>query len=140
MPHPAHFICARWCKFHLATYVGDYIVSTVGEYWPERGIREIHAKIHDQKWFEKNRHLKGDYFDAAYMKRFGYEDIGYERKYETMVFKAIPAPEGDEEACCPWRIDVSNEIDFEPYNKSADAAAGHMRLCEKWSAPVKVEP
>lgn len=32
MPHPAHFIGASSCEFRLATYVGDYIVSTVGEY------------------------------------------------------------------------------------------------------------
>lgn len=31
MPHPAHFIAARHCDFRLATYVGGYIVSTVGE-------------------------------------------------------------------------------------------------------------
>lgn len=28
----AHFICGRWCRFHLATKVGKYLISTVGEY------------------------------------------------------------------------------------------------------------
>ena len=32
MPHPAHFCAAQWCKFFLNTYVGKYIVSTIGEY------------------------------------------------------------------------------------------------------------
>jgi hypothetical protein len=34
MPHPAHFIGRQDCKFFLATYVGRWIVSTVGEYLP----------------------------------------------------------------------------------------------------------
>ena len=67
--HPGHFICARWCRFHLCTQVGKWLVSTVGEYWPERAVREIHAHCHDPKWFAENRNLKGDYFDSAYMKR-----------------------------------------------------------------------
>jgi len=31
MPHAAHFCCGSRCQFVLATYVGGYIVSTVGE-------------------------------------------------------------------------------------------------------------
>jgi hypothetical protein len=27
----AHFICADRCQFHLATFVGNYVISTVGE-------------------------------------------------------------------------------------------------------------
>jgi hypothetical protein len=132
MPHPAHFICARDCQFHLATYVGGYVVSTVGELWPERSSRETHAEVYDPKWLTENRHLKGDNFDHAYMQKFGFETIGDERKYETMVFKARRAT--DKETCCPWRIDVSNEKDFEGYNTPDAAYAGHMRLCKKWSA------
>ncbi|MCH7681711.1 hypothetical protein IID10_20485 [candidate division KSB1 bacterium] len=30
MPHVAHFICGKDCKFHLATYFNGYIVSTIG--------------------------------------------------------------------------------------------------------------
>ncbi len=61
MPHPAHLCVANYCRFHLATYVGKYIVSTVGEYRPERAI----------------------------MEEFGFEEIGTGRKYETMVFRAV---------------------------------------------------
>ena len=35
MPHPAHYCAANNCRFRLATCVGAYIVSTVGEYFPE---------------------------------------------------------------------------------------------------------
>jgi hypothetical protein len=86
--HAGHFILGHRCRFHLCTQVGKYLVSTVGELWHERGSREIHARIVDPAWFDANRHRLGDDFDAAYFKRFGYDAIGCDRKYETMVFKA----------------------------------------------------
>ena len=76
MPHAGHFILGRECQFRLNTYVGKYIVSTVGELWNDRQIREIHASVFDPEWLKKNKHLKGDYFDAAYFKEFGFEKIG----------------------------------------------------------------
>ena len=129
MPHPAHFICSSDCRFFLSTKVGDYIISTVGELWQDRQVREIHAQVYDPKWLEENKSLKGDYFDHAYMKKFGYADIGCDRKFETMVFKAVKA----KEKCCPFRIDVSNEVDFNSYNEADKAYAGHYKLCEKWA-------
>ncbi len=27
-----HFMCSQWCRFHLCTKVGPWLVSTVGEY------------------------------------------------------------------------------------------------------------
>ena len=101
MPHCGHFICGDKCRFHLNTYVGNYIVSTIGELWFERKpreIREFHAEVQDKSWFKKNIHLKGDEFDAAYFKRFGYEELGDGRKYETMVFKAYKSTD----KCCPY--------------------------------------
>jgi len=131
MPHPAHFICARDCEFFLSTYVGKYIVSTVGELWLSRSSREIHADVYDKKWLVENRHLLGDAFDSAYMKRFGFDDIGCDRKYETMVFKAVKAEVKN--SCCPYRIDVRKEVDFLGYNDPNLARQGHMKLCNKWS-------
>jgi hypothetical protein len=32
MPHAGHFICADRCQFRLNTYVGEFIVSTAGEF------------------------------------------------------------------------------------------------------------
>jgi len=37
---PGHFIAARWCRFHLTTRVGDFIISTVGDYRPCYGGHE----------------------------------------------------------------------------------------------------
>ena len=127
-----HFICASWCRFHLCTQVGGYLISTVGQYWPERGSREIHAQICDPGWLAENCELKGDYFDAAYMKRFGYEDIGCNRKFETMVFKAGVLCTAKECGCGQPSIDGS-ELDFDAYNTVKEATEGHMAMCEKWA-------
>lgn len=124
MPHPAHFICARDCRFVLATYVGGYIVSTVGEYWPDRDTRRVMADSLGVKI--KGR---GDEYDAAYFKKFGYEQIGLDRKYETMVFKAAPS---DPDSCCPYRIDSGQEQELKGYNDPEEAYKGHLELCRKW--------
>lgn len=129
MPHPGHFICSKDCQFFLNTYIGGYIVSTVGEYWPDRQVREIHAKIFDPKWFAESSSLKGDSFDRAYMQRFGYEEIGCDRKYETMVFKAKKGAE----ICCPYGASNWSCIDSESYNSPLEAKNGHLKLCAKWS-------
>ena len=129
MPHAGHFILGHKCQFKLNTYVGGYIVSTVGELELDRASKEIHAEIYDKKWFDKNKHLKGDDFNYAYFKRFGFEEIGMNRTYETMVFKAKKS----KHKCCPFEIIVSKEVDFRGYNKPEDAFKGHMELCKKWS-------
>lgn len=132
--HAAHLIVGQSCRFHLATEVGEYLVSTVGEYWPERRSREISAEIHDPRWLAKNRHRKGDDFDWAYMKRFGYEAVGADRKYETMVFRIASHCDAKECGCgLPQPSDWS-ELDFDGYNGAAEARAGHLAMCEKWAA------
>jgi hypothetical protein len=129
MGHAGHFILGDRCQFRLCTYVGRYIVSTVGELWNPRASREIHANVYDPQWLTANRGLQGDSFDSAYMARFGYEDIGHERKYETMVFRA----KKDKGTCCPYRQGDGGELDFCGYNKAEDAHKGHIRMCKKWS-------
>lgn len=123
MPHPAHFICAFDCRFHLATYVNGVIVSTVGEYFPDAPVREINA-----------RHLGivlkgiGDERKYDYMKRIGFDEIGYNRKYETMVFKAVKS----KSKCCPYEIVVSEDLDCDYYNESEDAFKGHYKILTKY--------
>lgn len=136
LPHPAHLIVASMCQFHLATKVGKHIVSTVGEWWPDRTSREIHAKIYDVKWHQKNNHLLGDCYDAAYMKRFGFMEIGSGRKYETMVFKAEKM---SKEGCkaCKFKIESGRDIDMRSYNNPDEAYRGHIAFCEKYSLPKR---
>lgn len=38
--HAGHFIAARRCNFHLTTRVGDYLVSTVGDWRLDDGSKE----------------------------------------------------------------------------------------------------
>lgn len=128
MPHAGHFILGSCCRFHLSTYVNGYIVSTVGELWNERGVREIHAGVFDRIWLTANRHLRGDYFDHAYFKRFGYEEIGCDRKYETMVFKAKKS----KQKCCPYQM-TTGEKDFQGYNSPEGAYLGHLKMCRKYN-------
>lgn len=129
MPHAGHFIMGSSCRFHLNTKVGNYIVSTVGDYWPDSQIRKIHAQIHDPKWLQENSQLMGDYWDAAYFKRFGYEEIGLSRTHETMVFRAIKDPKN---ACCPFQM-TSGEKDFRSYSDGKAAREGHYQMCVKWA-------
>jgi len=125
MPHPAHFICAEDCKFFLATKIGKYIVSTVGEYFPDAPIREI---------FAESRKIKlegmGDARRADYMKKIGFEKIGFGRLYETMVFIARKSPECN---VCPFVIASSSYVDFYGYKTPEEAYKGHMKLCNKYS-------
>jgi len=130
MPHPGHFICSSDCRFHLNTRVGKYIISTVGEYFPDRQVRAIHASIHDPEWHAKNNSLLGDAYDHAYMKHFGFTEIGLDRKYETMVFGS---KKDTKNACCPYQAVIGNDVDWDSYNEPEDAYKGHMKLCRKWA-------
>lgn len=127
-----HLIVGHMCRFHMCTKVGEYLVSTVGEYWPSRQSREIHAEVHDARWLSENKALMGDTFDTAYMKRFGYEEIGSGRTYETMVFRA-GAP-CDADGCgCGLPAISGHELDADGYNYAGAATRGHYAMCEKWA-------
>lgn len=132
----AHLIVGQWCRFHLATKVGGYLVSTVGEYWPERASREIHAKVYDPAWLATNSSLLGDRFDHAYFQRFGYETIGCERTYETMVFEA--GKPCDAEGCGCGLPEISgSELECNGYNDRRSAQDGHLKLCKKYARRMK---
>ena len=124
MGHAGHFILGDMCRFRLNTYVGKYIVSTVGEYVPDSQVRNILVKSRE------NRQLpKGDVGEAEYIKKYKCEELGVGRKYETMVFKSRKS----KNKCCPFEIIVSEEVDFSGYNSAEEATKGHLELCEKWS-------
>jgi hypothetical protein len=121
---------AQDCRFHLATLVGKYLVSTVGEYLPDEGGREIHAQ-------SKGIVLtgRGDERRYDFLKRVGFVEVGCDRKYETMVFRAGETCARPGCNCGLPEIDGS-EVDFAGYNVAGDAAAGHLRLCRKYAALV----
>lgn len=123
MPHPGHFICGNDCRFRLNTYVNGYIVSTVGELWPDSRVRQIKAECAGKKIVGM-----GDQWDANYFKEFGFDTVGYDRKYETMVFEAVRSKENK---CCPYKI-TGSELDFLGYNDPVEAVKGHMKLLKKY--------
>jgi hypothetical protein len=92
---PGHLCVAARCCFHLHTTVGEYRVSTVGCYHPESDPFREHAP----------------------------EAIGYDRLYETMVFRNGPSGEPDS-----W-----SELEAEGYNDPVEAERGHLALCRKWA-------
>jgi hypothetical protein len=48
---PMHFIGGAKCVFHLATQVGSYLVSTVGNYRPD-GVDQPMARIGFERYYE----------------------------------------------------------------------------------------
>lgn len=124
MPHAGHLIIGHKCQFKLNTYVGKYIVSTVGEHLPDEGVREI---------FNQTRNLglegRGDAREYDFIRKNGYEELGYGRTFETMVFKAIKS----KDKCCPYKMLSGTEVDMDGYKTAADAFEGHLKLCKKWS-------
>jgi hypothetical protein len=97
-----HLCVSNWCRFHMTTKVGKYLVSTVGEYYP------LHASERDCPHKPTT--------------------IGLDRLYETMVFKAGKRCEC---GCGLPEIDGS-DIDFEGYNDVKSANEGHAKMCLKW--------
>lgn len=102
----AHFICGDRCRFHLATIVGPWLVSTIGEYV---------SVLDTQRQGESA----------------GTSEVGYRRLYETMVFRAGAAC--TEPGCAGEYHADGQEIDFEPANTRAEAYAAHARLCDLWA-------
>lgn len=131
MPHPGHLIVGRDCRFHLATRVGPFLVSTVGEYLPDADVREILAEARGVKLEGRGDQRRGDF-----MGKVGYTEIGCGRLYETMVFRAAPAPdyEGALGACCPWRQADGTDLSCQGFNTAAEAYAGHLATCQRMAA------
>ena len=110
-----HFICGQWCRFHLCTLVGSYLVSTVGEYvHPRHGQG---SEKTESEWLKAN---------------WPGEDIGYNRKYETLVFWA-GKPCRAEGCGCGLPSITGHELDGRGYNSRKVATMGHLALCRKWA-------
>lgn len=128
MPHAGHFICSSHCRFKLNTHVNGYIISTVGEYVPDSQVRRIHREVHG--W---DLTLKGDAEEYDYIQKTGGvegygDEIGCDRKYETMVFVA----QKSKRKCCPYEMKSPSNIDFAGYMKAEEAYKGHMKMVKKY--------
>lgn len=122
-----HLIVGFDCRFHMCTKVGVYLVSTVGEYFPDEGVREIIAK-HEGVELEG----RGDNRRADFMRKVGFEKIGFNRTYETMVFEA-GAPCVAKDCGCGQPAINGDELEAAAYNNRAAATKGHYEICLKYS-------
>lgn len=110
---PGHFIASQWCRFHLATVIGKYLISTIGEY-----VHPRHGKgseVKENQWLDQN---------------WPGEDLGIDgRKYETLVFKV----NGKCTCGCDGPLHNGESLEAEGYYDARSARNGHMRLCRKYS-------
>lgn len=118
----AHFICGRWCRFHMATEIGPFLVSTVGLY-----VHPRHAQGHEgpeAEWLAA--HPDG-------------EEIGSDHFYETMVFRVTGYCHSKDCGCGLPTFDP-RELDFAGYKKRRAAREGHIAMCRKWAnKPLRVK-
>lgn len=127
---PGHLIVAQDCRFHLATKVGPWLVSTVGEWLPDSGSWDIYA----DRAGGIPPDLRGDARRHWFLKNVGFIEIGAGRKYETMVFLlthercTVPDCDCEMPSVAEW-----SELDSDGYNLRGDAQRGHYAMCEKWA-------
>lgn len=108
--------------------VGPWIVSTVGEYVPAESVRELMAPLRNIRLTQK-----GEDREAEWLRQAGFEQIGCDRTYETMVFRAGSTACDTEGGCGFRQPDKFIELDFAGYNDHAKATQGHADMCTKWA-------
>lgn len=121
-----HFICGRDCRFHLATKVGKYLVSTIGQFFPDSQVRKILAESRGITLTQR-----GDAGDQEWLDKVGWEPIGAWGTYETLVFEAGDRICDSDICGCKCPIPTKwGELAGERYDNAADATAGHYKYCE----------
>jgi hypothetical protein len=61
------------------------------------------------------------------------EDVGFGRKFETMVFLAGKPCDDPKCGCGMPKPDDWENKDFAGYMTAGEAQAGHLAMCKKWS-------
>jgi hypothetical protein len=97
-----HFIGSDDCRFRRHTQVGNYRISTVGDYQP----REGHGR-----------------------ERLG---AGADSFFETYVFATLAEPALGNDGCGCRKVPSFDEIDGERYATTGEAQAGHERYVAKY--------
>ncbi len=126
-----HLIVASNCRFHLCTQVGRFLVSTVGEYVPDETIREIDAQARGVVL-----EGRGDARLADYMRKIGFQEIGYGRTYETMVFRTTGDVCHHPECACGLPSVNYSELEARGYTSAAAlrsatwSSVGSTPLCK----------
>ncbi len=125
--HAGHLIVGNNCRFHLCTQVGAFLVSTVGEYVPDETSREIHCQVRGIVL-----EGRGDYRLADYMQKVGFQEIGYGRTYQTMVFRVRDVCHAPGCGCGLPTLD-SSDLDMRGYRTAGAATLGHLELCRQYA-------
>jgi len=101
-----HFCGSRHCEFTMSTKIGDFVISTVGAYnVPDYVGKSIIQPSKENK---------------------AWDSIGYDRWFETFVFKAEKA----DCPCCEWVANTSGgELDSLCHETADEARKGHMEMC-----------
>lgn len=97
-----HLIVSSRCRWKRHTQVGNYRISSIGDYYPDR---------------DGKRDTIGAGPDAF---------------FETMVFKTVEAQDADNEGCGCRAVDDWSEIEGERYATAGEAQAGHERYVAKY--------
>lgn len=106
--HAGHLIVAKWCRFHLSTRVGDYRISTIGEY--------VQPNIAG---------IEPDGKDLGGPEYAEFESVGLGRLFETYVFRVHGDGLGE--------VDDWGEIDSLSANDHDTANANHLAMCRKYA-------
>ena len=121
-----HCLIGRYCRFHLCTQVGDFLVSTIGEYMPPDGMIEVINTVE-----KLNLQGKGDERERDFLTKHGYEDLSPGKKFETMVFLAGEICK-EEDCGMPHVVSGVPCLESRRYNTAKEASAGHLEICETW--------
>lgn len=112
-----HFICGRWCRFHLCTLVGKYLVSTVGEL--------VHPSDSGSSEFMEDQYLEKNPLGA---------NIGAgDGKFETLVFLAGKRCDSKECGCGMPELANRGELDGVRCKTRKEARENHMEYCRKYA-------
>jgi hypothetical protein len=106
---PGHLIAASYCHWRRHTQIGNYRVSSIGNYFPDRDGKRDTIGAGDDAFFE------------------------------TMVFRLTDTPEAESEGCGCRSVVSWIEIDGTRYATAGEAQAGHEAMVKKYLRIAKKE-
>lgn len=110
--HPLHLSVHRRCQFRMGTEIGDFVVSTIGEYELEGGGYDT-LGIDPHSFYETMVFRKTGHFEGILPDRRGADTLSGTK-------------------CCP---DITGDDLFcERYSNSVSARVGHMLTCQRVAA------
>ena len=113
-----HWVCGKWCRFHLFTKVGKYLVSTVGEY--------VHPRNSGGSEAVERAYLTDNPFGERI-------PIAEDKFYETMVFATGPRCRDKDCGCRIPTLKSGRELAGSRSKTRREAQKAHMKLCAEYA-------